>query len=483
MSRLVVVSNRVARPGGGSGSEGGLAVGINAAMKDRGGLWFGWNGKIESRSASELSFYSTKNVTYVTVGLHKNEYRDYYKGYANSVLWPLFHHRPELMDYQDSDLHGYLSVNQKFANLLAPLIEPDDTIWIHDYHLIPLGQMLRDAGIRNPIGFFLHTPFPPQDLLRAIPGYRRILAALMSYDLLGFHTETDRRCFAGSVVHGLGGNELKDNMLQAGDRLARASVHPIGIETDFIPTIVAKGKYTTDYLRLKESLADRKLVIGVDRLDYSKGLIHRFKAYEGLLREYQEFLRKVVYLQISPTSRGDVEAYSDLANKIDREAGHIIGTYADFDWMPLRYINRGFQRGTIFAMYNLARVGFVTPLRDGMNLVCKEYIAAQDPENPGVLVLSKMAGAAAELDAAVIVNPYDIEAVSRSLADALNMPLDERLDRWQQCMEVLRKNNIFAWQENFLNELHTTWQSSKEDSSQETTYESLPPLPASPALY
>lgn len=456
MSRLVVVSNRVARPGGGSGSEGGLAVGINAAMKDSGGLWFGWNGKVENRTANQVHSHVHKNVNYVTVGLHKNEYRDYYKGYANSVLWPLFHHRPELMEYQESDLHGYLAVNQKFADLLIPLLKHDDTIWIHDYHLIPLGQKLREAGVKCRIGFFLHTPFPPQDLLRAVPGYRRILHGLMHYDLVGFHTDTDRRCFVGGVIQGLSGTELSGGRVQAEGQVTHAKVFPIGIETEFVPKLVEKGKTTTHYIRLRDSLADRKLLIGVDRLDYSKGLIHRFKSYEQLLRNYEEFLRKVVYLQVSPSSRADVEAYGELAHQIDQQAGHIIGTYADFDWMPLRYINRGYQRSTVFAMYNLASVGFVTPLRDGMNLVCKEYLASQDPENPGVLVLSKMAGAAAELEDALIVNPYDTEAVSRSLAEALKMPLDERKYRWNKCMEVLRKNNIFKWQEDFIHTLQAT---------------------------
>lgn len=453
MSRLIVVSNRVARPGGGSGSEGGLAVGVNAAMKEHGGVWFGWNGKIENKGSNELNSYVSDSVNYVTVSLNKSEYKDYYKGYANSVLWPAFHHRPELMDYHESDLQGYLKVNEKFAQLLKPLIKPDDIIWIHDYHLVPLGKMLKRLGVNNPMGFFLHTPFPPQDLLRAIPGYRQILEALMEYDLVGFHTDTDRRCFVGGVVHGLDGREIDDSRLSAANAVTRAAVYPIGIETDSISAITNKGLHTTEYTRLRDSLADRKLIIGVDRLDYSKGLFNRFKAYEGLLRNYQEFLRKVVYLQISPTSRGDVDAYHELAEQIDRLAGHIIGTYADFDWMPIRYINRGFRRATVFAMYQVARVGFVTPLRDGMNLVAKEYVAAQNPEDPGVLVLSKMAGAAAELQDAIIVNPYDTQSVSKALKQALEMPLDERLDRWRSCMEILRKNNIYEWQNRFMTDL------------------------------
>ncbi|MFT5083144.1 MAG: trehalose 6-phosphate synthase [Lentisphaeria bacterium] len=453
MSRLVVVSNRVARPGGGEGSEGGLAVGVNAAMKECGGLWFGWNGKIENRTVSEPVAQESNGVTYVTMSLHKTEYGYYYKGYANSVLWPVFHHRPELMDFHEEDLQGYLAVNKKFAEKLVPMLLPDDTIWIHDYHLIPLGKIFRDMGVTCPIGFFLHTPFPPLDLLRSVPGYRRILESLMFYDLVGFQTETDRRCFLGGVVNGLDGKKLADRHVSAVNRTTLAEVYPIGIETDSVQEIVAKNKFTRDIARLKDSLGDRKLIIGVDRLDYSKGLIHRFKAYEGLLKKYDKYLRKVVYLQISPTSRGDVEAYADLADQIDREAGHIIGTYADFDWMPLRYLNQGFRRGAIFAMYNLARVGFVTPLRDGMNLVAKEYVASQNPENPGVLVLSKMAGAAAELDAALIVNPYDIQAVSNALDQALSMSLDERIARWEKCMSVLKVNDIYTWQEKFMRDL------------------------------
>lgn len=456
MSRLVVVSNRVARPGGGKGSEGGLSVGVNAAMEESGGLWFGWSGKIENRRDNELNTQTGGHVTYVTMSLQKTQYENYYKGYANSVLWPLFHHRPELMDYSSDDLRGYLDVNRLFAEKLFPLLQPDDVIWIHDYHLIPLGEILREMGVKSPLGFFLHTPFPPQDLLRAVPGYRGILSSLMSYDLVGFQTETDRRCFAGSIVHSLRGQELADRKIKSPGQLTRADVYPIGIEMDSIPDMVEKHAGSNDMLRLKESLAHRKLIIGVDRLDYSKGLVHRFAAYEGLLSQYPEHLRQVVYLQISPTSRGDVDAYRDLAQRIDRSAGHIIGTYADFDWMPLRYLNRSFRRGDIFAMYNLARVGFVTPLRDGMNLVAKEYVAAQDPEDPGVLVLSKMAGAAYELDAALIVNPYDIEAVSAALSKALNMPREERIDRWKTCIETLQENNIYEWQKRFMHDLKTT---------------------------
>jgi trehalose 6-phosphate synthase len=453
MSRLIVVSNRVAKSDGANkGSEGGLAVGVMAAMEKDGGVWFGWTGKIDNRNEAPKT-ETRGNIEYVTINLRQSEYNQYYKGYANSVLWPLFHQRPELMRYSDTDLSGYLQANQKFADELLKIIQPGDTIWIHDYHLIPLGKMLRDAGIKNPIGFFLHTPFPSLDLLRTVPGYHKILKGLMHYDLVGFQTQFDHMGFCMGIAQGLGGEILKNDKLRVGNLHCTARVYPISVETSALNGAAQGGMQTDEYRRLHSSLGDRSLIIGVDRLDYSKGLVQRFQAYDKLLGHYQEFMRKVVYLQISPTSRGDVQAYGDLAKRIDREAGHIIGTYADFDWMPLRYLNRGFRRRTILAMYNLARVGLVTPLKDGMNLVAKEYVAAQKPEDPGVLVLSELAGAADELDAAVVINPYDVSAITGGLAKALNMPLDERIDRWRKMMDVLEAHDIHAWQSQFLGDL------------------------------
>lgn len=454
MSRLIVVSNRVAKSDGANkGSEGGLAVGVMAAMEKAGGVWFGWSGKVENRH-TEPKVETRGNIEYITVNLKQSEYNQYYKGYANSVLWPLFHQRPELMRYSDADLSGYLQANSKFADELVKIIRPDDTIWVHDYHLIPLGKILRERGVKNPIGFFLHTPFPSLDLLRTVPGYHEILKGLMHYTLVGFQTESDRLGFCMGVAQGLGGEILKNDKLRIENLHCYARVYPISIETNALAGHAESGAKTDDFKKLHSSLGDRQLIIGVDRLDYSKGLPQRFQSYERLLGHFQEFIRNVVYLQISPTSRGDVQAYGDLAKQIDREAGHIIGTYADFDWMPLRYLNRGFRRHTILAMYRLAHVGLVTPLRDGMNLVAKEYVAAQPPEDPGVLVLSELAGAADELDAALIVNPYDVDGMTGALAKALKMPLDERIDRWQKMMDVLQANDIQNWQKNFLDDLH-----------------------------
>lgn len=456
MSKLVVVSNRVAVADGASkGSQGGLAVGVLAALAKSGGLWFGWSGKVESRDQDSPHMERHGNIDYATVNLKPAEYTNYYKGFANSVLWPLFHQRPDLMAYDANDRDGYYQVNEKFARHLMPLLEPDDVVWIHDYHLIPLGQILRDAGVKCRLGFFLHTPFPPLDLLRTVPGYHHILTDLMAYDLVGFQTLADYRGFFIGISYGLDGEILPDHRFRHGEQVCTAKVYPISIEADALREVGMTGEKSDEFTRLQRNLASRQLIIGVDRLDYSKGLVHRFQAYERLLKTHPEFLRKVVYQQIAPTSRGDVQAYSELAKRIDREAGHIIGAYADFDWVPLRYINRGYRRNVILAMYNLASVGFVTPLRDGMNLVAKEYVAAQDPDNPGVLVLSQMAGAADELTSAVLVNPYDIEGTARGLAEALIMPLDERIDRWRQMMDVLEGYNIHTWQANFLEDLES----------------------------
>lgn len=454
MSRLVVVSNRVARPDSISkGNQGGLAVGVLAAMAESGGLWFGWNGRIENRAMNEVRQERKQNIDFITIALRKNEYDNFYRGYSNSVLWPLLHQRPDLMNYHNHYRMGYLGVNKKYVDYLLPYLHPDDTIWIHDYQLIPMAKMLREAGVESAIGFFLHTPFPPLDSLRTLPRHKELLLELLHYDLVGFHTLMDQRDFHEAIRYSLSGNVTHTGLIICQGHELLTGVYPIGIETDEIANKVQRGFHSKEYQQLKSELGLRQLIIGVDRLDYSKGLFHRFQSYEQLLKIHHEFHRKTVYMQIAPKSRSDVKAYGKLTQQVEQTVGHINGTYADFDWTPLRYLNQGFRRNTICALYNLAHIGFVTPLRDGMNLVAKEYIAAQDPSDPGVLILSKMAGAAAELDAAVIVNPYDTESVAIQLAKALTMPLEERKKRWEQLFSVLKHNDIHHWQKTFLSDL------------------------------
>ena len=454
LSRLIVVSNRVApvkqpRPG----SQGGLAVAVLAALRDRGGIWFGWNGKIEERPKSKPERVDAGRLTYATLGLTQTDYDEYYLGFANRSLWPLFHYRLDLTEFSHRDFEGYLRVNRMFAGRLKPLLEPDDLIWVHDYHLIPMAEELRNAGCNQRIGFFLHIPWPAVQVLLALPHHRNIVKALCSYDVVGFQTEENRLAFCNYIRREAKGLIGDDGLVRAYGRTLRTGVFPIGIDTETVTRFAASAVDSRATQRLQSSLGGRDLIIGVDRLDYSKGLIQRLQSFERLLEVYPEHRGHVVMLQIAPPSRSDVPEYQDIRHELEAQAGHVNGRYAEFDWVPTRYLNKGFNRRTLCGFYRISRVALVTPLRDGMNLVAKEYVAAQNPRNPGVLVLSRFAGAASELSGALIVNPYDTEAVGESLQRALTMGLKERQERWQAMYETLRVHDVTAWRESFLDVL------------------------------
>ena len=453
MSRLVVVSNRVPVPTEKRPPQGGLAVAVLSALEARGGLWFGWNGEISVSEDKAIRRARYGNVDFATTALSRTDYNDYYQGFSNRVMWPLLHARLERMDYHRSYENGYRRVNQFFAETLAPLLRPDDVIWIHDYHLIPLGLALMRAGCRQHIGFFLHTPFPPSDIFRALPHYRSLLSEFGAYDLAGFQTDMDLRGFVNSVHEGLPEVKISRRSVVIGNRPTRIGVFPISVDADEVAAAATKGRVSKSGRRLVSSLVDRKLIMGVDRLDYSKGLHSRFRAFERLLVRYTAVRRNVVYLQIAQPTRGDVPEYQQMRRALDSIAGEINGRFAEYDWAPLRYLHRGFTHTTILGFLSIARVGLVTPLRDGMNLVAKEFVAAQRPDDPGVLVLSELAGAARELQAALIVNPYDIDDVADGLAKAIEMSLEERRERWKSLMKVLRRNDIHRWRRRFLQTL------------------------------
>lgn len=446
MSKLVNVSNRVALPSQLQAAQGGLAVGLRAALEDSGGLWFGWDGGIEERLSGlrEPQVQEHNGVRYATLSLSREEYNLYYLGFANQVLWPLFHYRMSFVHCSNERLEGYWRVNRLFAELLVPLLEGDEVIWVHDYHFIPLGQLLREQGVSAPIGYFLHTPFPPWDILRALQDYENFLRALCRYDLVGFQTAIDRDNFLECLRY----------LAPQPESLPRAEVFPIGVDVDQVANAARRGFNSQQGRRLEQSLRDRRLIVGVDRLDYSKGLRNRFEAYESLLEKHPEHRSDVVYLQIAPVSRGDVPEYEEIRQYLEYMAGHINGRFAEYDWVPLRYINRGFHRANVLGFLARAHVGLVTPMRDGMNLVAKEFVAAQTPENPGALVLSMHAGAAEELDGAVKVNPYNVDDVVDGLHRALTMPLNERRERWQHMIEALRCNDIHRWRVDFVEALH-----------------------------
>jgi trehalose 6-phosphate synthase len=450
--RLVVVSNRVALPR--QTATGGLASALQAALHELGGLWFGWSGKLAAETGAEVHRLHDAKVDYATIDLSRADHDDFYTGFANGTLWPMLHYRPDLVDYQRRHLEGYLRVNEIFAQRLCELITPDDVLWVHDYHLIPLAAMLRQRGAKNRIGFFLHTPLPAAGLLIALPNHRELLETLASYDLIGVHTTRDLRALEDYFLHEAGASmRLGGRMRSAGGRLFRAAAFPISIDTPAIAQTAREAESHKEIGQLRKSLEGRALIMGVDRLDYSKGLPERFEAYARLLERSPELHRHVTFMQIAPPSRGSVLEYRQIRRELERSAGHINGKYAAPDWVPLRYINKSFPHRLLAGYYRTARVGLVTPLRDGMNLVAKEYVASQNPEDPGVLILSRFAGAAQELTTALLVNPADTEEVADALQRALSMPLPERRERWNAMMQVLRHNDITFWRKTFLNAL------------------------------
>lgn len=455
MSRLVVVSNRVAVPD--ENRAGGLAVAMQAALEEIGGLWFGWSGHIDPEHSGNVREQTAGNVEYVTIDLSQRDHDDYYNGFANRTLWPLLHFRVDLVDYSRETYAAYLRVNELFADKLSALLRDDDLVWIHDYHLIPLAGLLRERGVRCRMGFYLHVPMPSSDLLAALPQHSQLFEGLSAYDLVGFQTHRDLERFQDYVRLFGRGTVIGDGVLEtaAGRRLC-AGAFPISIDTAHIAELAAVAVNKASVRRLATSLSGRLLAIGVDRLDYSKGLPERFRAFACYLKQYPEQLGRMTYLQIAPVSRGEVVEYQDLRSELEQLAGHINGTHADPDWTPMRYVNRNFPHASLTGYYRLARVGLVTPLRDGMNLVAKEFVAAQDPEDPGVLILSIFAGAARELDSALMVNPYDLDGVAAAIATAAAMSLQERRERWQPMMEHLKIHDIVKWRRDYLDALRDT---------------------------
>jgi trehalose 6-phosphate synthase len=447
--RLVVVSNRVAVDSENHGS-GGLAVAIRAALEDSGGIWFGWSGKVEVSPRDEPDLVTRGLVTYATVDLSQRDFDEYYLSFANRVLWPLFHLRAGLVDYSRRDFVGYTRVNRQFAHSLAPMLRPRDLVWVHDYHLIPLGRELRRLDHGHTLGFFLHTPFPPAEMLRVLPNHRELAESLCAYDLIGFQTKSDAHGFCDYLLRWAGAEDLGNGALRAFGRIVRARVFPIGIDTAAVSRLAAVADASRHMQRLRHSLGDRTLMIGVDRLDYSKGLPARFAAYEHLLKAYPETRRHIVFMQIAPPTRSEVPEYKEIRRTLAASAGNINGRYSEYDWTPLRYINKSFGHHILTGFLRAARIGLVTPLRDGMNLVAKEYVASQPADDPGVLVLSCFAGAAQELGEAVLVNPHDIEGMVEGIRQGLAMPLGERKERWTAMMETIERNDIVHWRESFL---------------------------------
>lgn len=451
--RLVLVSNRVATPDV-PDSAGGLAVGLCDALQEHGGLWFGWSGNVRARPSGRPKIAEEASVTYATLDLSHAEYDQYYNGYANRTLWPLFHYRIDLAAFDRNFYPGYQRVNAKFARMMVPLLKKSDLVWVHDYHLIPLGEELRSAGCRMPLGFFLHIPFPTLQVFSALYNYKRLTRHLLNYEVVGFQTQSDLHSFY-EVVEEVGGEVDDDrNMVEAFGRTVHCAAFPIGIDVDDFVRLAESGPAKAQLRRQLDGLNDRNMIIGVDRLDYSKGLPDRLAAFEAMLANYPASRGRVTLLQIAAPTREDVPEYIEIRHELETAAGHINGRFAEFDWEPVRYINRSYKRVSLAGLYRASKVGLVTPLRDGMNLVAKEFVAAQDGDDPGVLILSRFAGAAAQMEEALIVNPYDTQAVSNAMQHALTMPLAERQRRWTRLMDGLRRQDIAWWRRTFIEALH-----------------------------
>ncbi|HYZ34251.1 MAG TPA: trehalose-6-phosphate synthase [Crenalkalicoccus sp.] len=451
MSRIVVVSNRVPVPQGNAGQAGGLAVALLGLMERRGGLWFGWSGAVVHRANGRPGVTQRGGVAYATLDLTEAEHRGYYTGYSNGVLWPMLHSLPHLMSFRRQDLDTYRRVNRRFADHLVPMLRRDDLIWVHDYHLMALPGALRDRGVQGPTGFFLHVPFPAPEAAAVAPGIRGLIEDLLAADLLGFQTAADRDNFAAAAA-GLAGAERTDAaVLQADGREVRLGVFPAEIAArEFAAT--AAGQAAEEPARLlARSAAGQSLLLGVDRLDPTKGLPERLEAFRRLVARRPP--RSLCMLQIAAPSREEVQAYRRLRHELDAAAGALNAEHGEPDWQPLRMLARAQSRDTVAGFMRLARVGVVTPLRDGMNLVAKEYVAAQDPADPGVLVLSRFAGAAAQLASALLVNPHDSEGMADALQVALDMPLAERRSRWQAAWAAIAETSPEGWGEAFLRAL------------------------------
>jgi trehalose 6-phosphate synthase len=454
LSRLVVISNRVATPTTGAAQAGGLAVAIRAALLERGGIWMGWSGKSsgEHEPGSPV-FREEGRITYALTDLSRTDIDEYYTGFANSVLWPLCHYRMDLTDYARKDMAGYFRVNRFFAQQLVPLLEADDLVWVQDYHLIPMASELRRMGVKNRLGFFLHIPWPPPDVFFALPVYETILRGLTSYDLVGFQTQFDADNFAGCLEREGIAHARGDGWFEAHGRHFRVGVFPIGIDAAGFAELSRRATEKGSFRRMENSFREREVIVGVDRLDYSKGLMHRIEAFDKFITTNPGYLGRATLLQITPKSRSEVPQYAAMQRQVAELAGRVNGQHGTLEWVPIRYVNRSIGQAILAGIYRVARVGLVTPLRDGMNLVAKEYVAAQNPENPGVLVLSRFAGAARQLDGAIIVNPYDVEAVANAIASALSMQLEARRERWQQMMPGLLEHDISNWCHEFLTTL------------------------------
>jgi trehalose 6-phosphate synthase len=454
---LVVVSNRVARGNANEPMTGGLAAALLPVVEKSGAIWVGSSGRVRDGAHKEpfAEIEALGAGALAMLDLPAAHYGGYYEGFANSALWPALHSRADLICASQADYFSYREVNAFMARALLRFKKPDTVFWIQDYHFLALGAELRDLGVTQPVGFFLHTPWPARAIIEGVPHHRELIESMLAYDLIGFQTNDDCENFLGYVSASLG-LEIEGGVVMSRHGKSRIAVFPIGIDPVKFARQAAKAVSHPDVSRLRRSLNGEKLAIGVDRLDYSKGLVNRVNAFDRMWTLQPALARAVTLLQIATPSRGGIEAYGNLQSELAKLVSDVNGRHGEVDWTPIRYLNKGFSQTVLAGLYRTAQVGVVTPLHDGMNLVAKEYVAAQNPADPGVLVLSKFAGAANELDTALLVNPHDIDSMARTIAVALSMPLVERRMRWEAMMAKLHRHTIQQWFADFVDALGET---------------------------
>ena len=475
---LVVVSNRITRGNANEPITGGLAAALLPIVEKSGAIWVGSSGRVRDGVQKEpfAEVEALGSGALAMLDLPAAHYGGYYEGFANSALWPALHSRADLIRVSQGDYLSYREVNAFMARALLRFRKADTAFWIQDYHFLALGAELRDLGVTQPIGFFLHTPWPARDVIEGVPHHRELVEAMLAYDLIGFQTDDDCENFASYLTSTLG-LVVDDGVVMSRQHgTTRIAVFPIGIDVEKFARQATKAVSHPDVSRLRRSLNGEKLAIGVDRLDYSKGLVNRINAFDRMWTTHPSMARTVSLLQIATPSRGAIEAYGNLQSELAKLVSDVNDRHGEVDWTPIRYLNKGFSQTVLAGLYRTAQVGVVTPLHDGMNLVAKEYVAAQNPDDPGVLVLSKFAGAANELDTALLVNPHDIDGMARTIAVALSMPFPERRMRWEAMMAKLRRRSIQQWFTSFVEALETA------RAAREATAQPIESLPAPWAL-
>ncbi len=461
--RLIAVSNRlpikIVQTGSGPKvlpGAGGLVTALAPVLRDRGGLWIGWSGSEFDPFHLELLKEASQKTGYglIPVPLDREDIDSYYYGFSNEIIWPLFHDLQSRCRFKPRYWYRYLEVNRKFAECIRANASSNDYIWVHDYHLMHAAFFMRGLGMGQPKGFFLHIPFPPVDIFMKLPWRRDVLEALLHFDLLGFQTMRDKRNFLNCLSMLIPEVRLRRrgaiSDVRFDGRVVRVGAFPIGIDYKSFARDSASKEVAEAAWYLHEALPDRQIILGVDRLDYTKGIPERLYSFSDALERFPELRQRVSFVQVVVPSRAEVPEYQELKREIERIVGEVNGRFTQSGWVPIHYLYRSLDRTQLLAYYRLAEIALVTPLKDGMNLVCKEYCAC-NLEEKGVLILSEFAGAAAQLHrGALMVNPYDIEGVSKAIFSAFSMPDEERARRMKILRRAVRRRDIFWWVNTFL---------------------------------